>query len=128
MNALPRRIASEVSVDPPSASHLETKLVMGPRPSDSTSRGMGIEPPSPRTDERNQSLAARIRRGLGRAFQGKRATSPPVGPLRFAEVGRTASELGLATHAQLAQAELDADASRREGRREGPGVALSRTC
>jgi Mrp family chromosome partitioning ATPase len=62
-------------------------------------------------------------------FERKRATLTPMGgPPRLAEIGQTAVELGLATPAQLAQAELDADASQREGRREGPGVPLSRTC
>jgi Mrp family chromosome partitioning ATPase len=128
MNAPPRRIASEMFVQPPSAGHLETELAMGSGPSDATFREMGIEPLSPRTDKRKQSLGARIPRGLGRAFQGNRTTLPDVAPLRFAEVGRTASELGLATPAQLAEAELKADANRREGRREGLGVALSQTC
>jgi Mrp family chromosome partitioning ATPase len=128
MSSPPRRIASEVPVKPFSAGHSVTEFAMGSGPSDATFREMGIEPLSPRTDERKPSLGARIPRGLGRAFQGKRATSPHVGPLRFAEVRQTASELGLATPSQLAEAELDAEASRREGRREGPGVALSKTC
>jgi Mrp family chromosome partitioning ATPase len=48
-------------------------------------------------------------------------------PLRLDEIGRTAVALGLITPAQLVEAELDAEASWRQGRREGPGAALSRS-
>ncbi len=94
--------------------------------SDATPRRTRPESRSAGSGGKTEPLAARMRRALAHGFG---VTKPPAyhGPaLRLDEVGRTAVSLGLLTPAQLAQAEVDAEASRREGRREGPGAALAR--
>ena len=127
MNVPTRRIAGEL--DRPLASRPEAELAVDPTSSNGAFREMELRPLSMRPCEQTHSLAHRIGGSLARVFTGKRTSRTAAGgPLRLADMGQTAIEMGLATPAQLAQAALDADASQREGRRVGPGVALSRTC
>jgi Mrp family chromosome partitioning ATPase len=121
MNVPTRPMTTDLSIN-------RAEAAMDSAPSDATLRRIGPKSTSAVSAGKTESLAARMRRALAQGFG---ITKSPVGrgaALRLDEIGRTAVALGLITPAQLSQAELDAEASRREGRGDGPGAALSRNC
>jgi Mrp family chromosome partitioning ATPase len=119
MNVPSRPMTPDLSIN-------RTEAAMDSASSDATPRRIRPESTSAGSSGKTDSFAARMRRALAHGFGITKSPANDGSALRLAVVGRTAVSLGLITPAQLTQAEVDAEASRREGRREGPGAALSR--
>jgi Mrp family chromosome partitioning ATPase len=124
MNVPPRPMTTDLSIDGPSGFPVETVAAIDGASSDASFRRIGPKSTSAGSGGKTEPLAVRMRKALAGFGVTKSARHGPA--LRLDEIGRTAIALGLIAPAQLAQAELDGEASWREGRREGPGAALSR--
>lgn len=108
MKAFPRSVASKLASDQPSAGSPEIDFILDP-PIASTGFHDRGDPTAERpTGEETLSSAA--------------MPAPRGEPSRLEEIG---VELDLEPSGQLGEAQLDKDASRQEGLRGGPGVALS---